>query len=74
MYIVRITEDSKNNGWDILNDKEFKLFRDAKKFALEQEQTLQSDWHLISRYEKGFNFKCVFSKDGEIRTLAIIKK
>lgn len=72
-FIVRITEDSRLNGWDVLADKEFKLFRDAKKFALEQEQKLQSDWHLISRYEKGFNFKCVFSKDCEIKTLAIIK-
>nr|DAE83582.1 MAG TPA: hypothetical protein [Caudoviricetes sp.] len=73
-FIVRITEDSKENGWDILSDQEFRLFRDAKAFALEQEQKLQKDWRLISRYEKAFNFKSVFSKNGEIRTIGIIKK
>nr|DAV88721.1 MAG TPA: hypothetical protein [Caudoviricetes sp.] len=73
-FIVRITEESKKNGWNVLSDKEFKLFRDAKKFALEQEQKLQSDWRLIARYEKAFNFKCTFAKDEKIRTLSIIKK
>lgn len=73
-FIVRITEDSKNNGWYVLEDKYFKLFRDAKKFALGQEQTLQSDWQLISRQDKRNIFKCVFKKGCEIRTLAIIKK
>nr|DAV45514.1 MAG TPA: hypothetical protein [Caudoviricetes sp.] len=72
-FIVRVTEDSQNNGWDVLEDNKFKLFRDAKKFALEQEQALQRDWQLISRQEKRNIFKCVFKKGCEIRTLAIIK-
>lgn len=73
-FIVRITEDSRLNGWDVLEDKYFKLFRDAKAFALEQEQKMQKDWQLISRQEKRNAFKCVFKKGCEIRTLAIIKK
>nr|DAM96598.1 MAG TPA: hypothetical protein [Caudoviricetes sp.] len=73
-FIVRITEDSRLNGWDVLSDQEFRLYRDAKKFALEQEQKLQAEWQLISRQEKRNAFKCVFKKGCEIRTLAIIKK
>ena len=74
MYIVRVTEDSKNNGWNVLNDVPFKLFRQAKACALNKEQDLQTEWQLISREEKRNVFKCVFKKGCEIRTLAIIKK